>query len=481
MTREDLERVPTPADEGPSAAGEKDRGTSRPERAPEPGDDGPDPDGGLDNDPDADLDDVEERLALESLERHRRARRRKRVIGAGVAAGVVVAALVAWGVAGSLSAAPAGDDALQTTPVARGEFVESVQATGTAQPLTSVVVTPEVDGIIASVDVSLDDVVSEGQTLLTIRNDDLDREVRQAELDLRQRRAETDQAQRAYNDVYYAEGRDAAASLLVPLESARLQQEIAQDAYDQAVARAAGRTVTAPASGSVVVLNAVTGAAVGAGTGTGGSGSASGTAGPLVQIADLSQMRVSVQVNEVDISRVAVGQAARVSFSALPGVLLDGTVTRISTVASADEYGYSYGVVTYDVEVLVPEPVPELKPGMTASVEILLQDVPDALTVPTSALMTDDGASTFVYVVTDPETQAVERRAVTVGAQSASEAVVEGGVAEGDLVVADAYSVDPSTVGADPAAGGAGTADPDAVSADDAPAGDASTTDAPAA
>ena len=477
MTREDLERVPTPADEGPSATGEKDRGASRPERAPEPGDDGPDPN----DDPNDDLDDVEERLALESLERHRRARRRKRIIGAGVAAGVVVAALVAWVVAGSLSAAPAGDDALQTTPVARGEFVESVQATGTAQPLTSVVVTPEVDGIIASVDVSLDDVVSEGQTLLTIRNDDLDREVRQAELDLRQRRAETDQAQRAYNDVYYAEGRDAAASLLVPLESARLQQEIAQDAYDQAVARAAGRTVTAPASGSVVVLNAVTGAAVGAGTGTGGSGSASGTAGPLVQIADLSQMRVSVQVNEVDISRVAVGQAARVGFSALPGVLLDGTVTRISTVASADEYGYSYGVVTYDVEVLVPEPVPELKPGMTASVEILLQDVPDALTVPISALMTDDGASTFVYVVTDPETQAVERRAVTVGAQSASEAVVEGGVAEGDLVVADAYSVDPSTVGAGPAADDAGAADPDAVSANDAPAGDASTTDAPAA
>lgn len=480
MTREDLERVPTPADEGPSAAGEKDRGAPCPERAPVPGDDGLDPDGGLDLDDD--LDDVEERLALESLERHRRARRRKRVIGAGVAAGVIVIALVAWGVAGALSAAPAGDDTLQTTPVIRGEFFESVQATGTAQPLTSVVVTPEVDGIIASVDVSLDDVVSEGQTLLTIRNDDLDREVRQAELDLRQRRAETDQAQRAYNDVYYAEGRDAAASLLVPLESARLQQEIAQDAYDQAVARAAGRTVTAPASGSVVVLNAVTGAAVGAGTGTGGSGSASGTAGPLVQIADLSQMRVSVQVNEVDISRVAVGQAARVSFSALPGVLLDGTVTRISTVASADEYGYSYGVVTYDVEVLVPEPVPELKPGMTASVEILLQDVPDALTVPTSALMTDDGASYYVYVVTDPETQAVERRAVTVGAQSASEAVVEGGVAEGDLVVVDAYSVDPSTAGAGPAAGDvAGPADPDAVSTDDAPAGDASTTDAPAA
>lgn len=237
------------------------------------------------------------------------------------------------------------------------------------------------------------------------------------------------------------------------------------------------------------------------GSGSGGaSSSAGGSSGPLIQIADLSQMSVSVQVNEVDISRIAVGQGARVSFSALPGVVLDGEVTRISTMASTDEYGYSYGVVTYDVEVLIPEPVPELKPGMTASVEVLLQDVPDALTVPTSALMTDDGVSYYVFVMTDPETQAVERRDVSVGAQSASEAVVEGSVAEGDLVVVDAYSVDPSTVGAGPAGAGDASAgsvsastesvsylvyddgeqSADAADAADAPA-DASTADAPAA
>lgn len=419
--------------------------------------------------------DVEERLALESLQRHRRARRRKKAIAAGVVGGVVLAAGIAWAVLTSTSSQPAEEAPLQTIPLMREEFSESVQATGTAQPLTSVVVTPEADGVIASVDVALDDAVAEGQVLLTIRNDELDRAVKQAELDLRTKRAENDAVQKAYNELYYAareegtdEAWDAANAKLIELETSRLNLEIAQDAYDDAVATAAGRTVKAPASGSVVALNAVTGASVGTG-GTTSSGAEGGGSGPLVQIADLSQMTVKVQVNEVDISRIAVGQAARVTFSALPGTMLDAQVTRISTTATADPYGGSGGVVTYDVELLIPEPAPELKPGMTASVEILMQSVPDALTVPVSALMTDDGVSYYVYVMGDPETEAVERRDVTVPAQSDTTAVIEGDVSEGDLVVLDPFSVDPTSVG-DAAAVGASELDGAGAATADAPA-----------
>ena len=419
--------------------------------------------------------DVEERLALESLQRHRRARRRKKAIAAGVVGGVVLAAGIAWAVMTSASSQPAEEAPLQTIPLMRGEFSESVQATGTAQPLTSVVVTPKADGVIASVEVALDDAVAEGQVLLTIRNDELDRAVKQAELDLRTKRAENDAVQKAYNELYYAareegtdEAWDAANAKLIELETSRLNLEIAQDAYDDAVATAAGRTVKAPASGSVVALNAVTGASVGTG-GTTSSGAEGGGSGPLVQIADLSQMTVKVQVNEVDISRIAVGQAARVTFSALPGTMLDAQVTRISTTATADPYGGSGGVVTYDVELLIPEPAPELKPGMTASVEILMQSVPDALTVPVSALMTDDGVSYYVYVMSDPETEAVERRDVRVPAQSDTTAVIEGDVSEGDLVVLDPFSVDPTFVG-DAAAVGASELDGAGAATADAPA-----------
>ena len=98
-----------------------------------------------------------------------------------------------------------------------------------------------------------------------------------------------------------------------------------------------------------------------------------------------------------------------------------------------------------------------------------MQSVPDALTVPVSALMTDDGVSYYVYVMSDPETEAVERRDVSVPAQSDTTAVIEGDVSEGDLVVLDPFSVDPTSAGGDAAAGAAGGDGAD-VAAADAPA-----------
>ena len=411
--------------------------------------------------------DVEARLAYESLMRHRKARRRKKVIAAGVVGGIALVAAIAWGVVASQANQATNAPQIQTMPVFRGEFSESVQATGAAQPLSSVVVTPEVDGIIETVNVAEGSVVQEGDVLLTVRNDELDRAVREAEIGVRSAKAGVTSAQESYNQTYkaycagptYVDNGDGTTTEVpasatwadvqqaaAQIDSAKLTLESAQQAHDQAVSQAAKRTVTAPSSGSVVVMNAVQGAALGAGAVAGGDGGTSG--GALIQIADLSQMTVKVQVNEVDISRIAVGQAARVSFSALPDVLLDAQVTRISTVSAADPYGYNYGVVTYDVELLIPNPVPELKPGMTASVEILLQHVPDALTVPVSTLATDDGMSYYVYVMTDPETQACERRDVTVVAQSATNAALEGDLADGDLVVLDPYSVTASDGGA---------------------------------
>lgn len=512
MSRKDLESVPTAGDETRAMPEQEPIGVIR--RGPvrdEPSGEGAAPRPAAEADGEETDEDVEARLAYESLMRHRRARRRKKIVAAAIVAGLALAGGVAWGVASMQASQTTETTQLQTMPVYRGEFSESVQATGTAQPLSSVVVTPEVDGIIESVRVAEGSVVSEGDVLLTVRNDELDRAVREAEISVRSAKAGVTSAQEAYNQTYESYANPAARAAASPqavsdeaslmdvsgtppvtdagtgaadalpgaswadvqqaaaqLDSAKLALESAQQAYDQAVATAAKRTVKAPSAGSVVVMNAVQGAALGAG---GGAGTGSG--GTLIQIADLSQMTVSVQVNEVDISRVAVGQAARVTFSALPGTMLDAQVTRISTVSSSDPSGYNYGVVTYDVELLIPNPAPELKPGMTASVEILLQHVPDAMTVPSSALATDDGTSFYVYVMTDPETQACERRDVTVTAQSATSAAVEGDLQDGDLVVLDPYSVPVADTGAGEQDGGlaggdAGAAGPEgAVAAGD--------------
>lgn len=406
--------------------------------------------------------DMEARLAMESLMRHRHARRRKKLIAGGIVGAIVLVGAIAWGVS-KFTGNAGGDDApqLMTTFVDRGDFTEAVEASGAAKPVTSVVVNPEVGGTIETVNVAEGDAVQEGDVLLTVKNDELDKAIRDAEMGVRNAKLGVSQAQSTYDttlDAYNkieeikdeegnvieykrgAEGSDVDSATFA-VESARNSLSDAQEAYSIAVANAEKRTVRAPKSGSVVVMNAQVGA----------STDSAANAGGLIQIADLSQMTVKVQVNEVDISRVSVGQMAKATFSALPGVELDAQVTRIATVAGSgeDSHGYGGGVVTYDVSLLIPQPAAELKPGMTANVQIMLQSVPDTLMVPSSCVAMDETGGSYVMVVTDYETGAVERRPVTVRASDQTTSAIEGDVSEGDEVLLDPYSAPDAGMGAD--------------------------------
>lgn len=390
--------------------------------------------------------DEDTRDAMASLLAHRKKRRRRNIIVGIVAACAVVAVLV-WTVTSQQSANAPEEPSLQTTPVMRGKFTDQVKASGNVQPVSSVVVTPEVDGIISEVFVSEGDYVEEGTTLLAIRNDSLDKALREANIQLQSAKTQLSSAKENYNTAYkayYADQTDLATvnSAADAVDSAQLALETAQSAYDDAVATADKRTVTAPASGTIVVMNAVEGAAVGSGAGAGAAATvSSGASGSLITIGDLSQMTVSVQVNEMDISKVSVGQAARATFSALPNVELDATVTRIATVSSSDASSavsaYGGNVVTYAVDLLIPNPDPALKPGMTASVTISSTDIPDALMLPLSAVNGEGDQATVSVVTGQDETgfPTTEERHVTVLANNGTMAAVEGDVAEGDEVV----------------------------------------------
>lgn len=409
--------------------------------------------------------DMEARLAMESLMRHRRARRRKKLIAGGIVGVIVLAGAVAWGISRFTGNAGGGDSPqLMTTFVDRGDFTEAVETSGAVKPVTSVVVNPEVGGTIESVNVAEGDTVQEGDVLLTVKNDELDKEIRDAEMGVRNAKLGVSQAQSAYattleayntvvetpddrGSVEYKHGAEASAvdSAAFAVESAKNSLSDAQEAYSIAVANAEKRTVRAPKSGSVVAMNAQIGA----------STDSAANAGGLIQIADLSQMTVKVQVNEVDISKVSVGQMAKVTFSALPGVELDAQVTRIATVASSgeDSSGHGGGVVTYDVSLLIPQPAAELKPGMTANVQIMLQSVPDTLMVPLSCVAMDEAGGSYVMVVTDYETGAAERRSVSVRASNQTTAAIEGDVDEGDKVLLDPYSVPDPDMGTNDGSG----------------------------
>ena len=406
--------------------------------------------------------DAEAREAYESLMRHRKVRRRKKRIKVGVILGVVaiIGVTIAQVIQGG---AQSEGPAISTAFVTRGEFSDSVSASGSIKPVSSTVVTPEVDGIIQDVRVAEGSAVDRGDRLFSVKNDELDKAVRKAAQQVKTAKNEVGKAQAALETARrgaaaVAEGgqRGDASSVEMAktdLESAKISLEEARSAYDDAVAQADKRTVTAPCDGTIIVMNAVNGASVGSPGGAGaGSGSSAGSAGALMTIADLSRMKVTVQINEVDVSRIAVGQRARVTFSALRQLVCEAQVTHVSTVSSSEAGGSGAGnggpgagydgggraIVTYAVELLIDSPDASIKPGMTANADIMIQQIGNALNVPLSAL-TEDGAQAYVSVVTardesgDPQTSRVP---VTVRARSSTTAAIEGdGIEEGTEVL----------------------------------------------
>ena len=143
--------------------------------------------------------DMEARLAMESLMRHRRARRRKKLIAGGIVGVIVLVGAVAWGISRfTKSAGSEGSAQLMTTFVDRGDFTEAVETSGAVKPVTSVVVNPEVGGTIESVNVAEGDTVQEGDVLLTVKNDELDKAIRDAEMGVRNAKLGVSQAQSAY-------------------------------------------------------------------------------------------------------------------------------------------------------------------------------------------------------------------------------------------------------------------------------------------
>ena len=394
-------------------------------------------------------------VALRNMERRRRARRRKRLIRVAIVVGAIVALVAGTAIVNMLNAAGAGGGPA-TAVVTRGDLTSSVSASGKAEPISSTVVTPEVDGIIENLQVAEGTTVNAGDVLFTLRNDSLDKavreasqQVRSAEVGVNGAQASLDSARSNYNTALNAwnsapDGEtqatltdpdtlyDAVVSAQSSLEAAQVTLQGAREAYDEAVATAGKRTVKAPISGSVVAVGAVAGAS----TASSAAPSQQGSNTPLVQIADVSQMTVTAQVNEVDISKLAVDQTATVTFSALPGTTMDARITHIATVATSGAEGA--GVVTYSVELLIPNPDPSLKPGMTASATIVTQSVTDALIAPVAALSTHDDGTTTVDVVTyaadGSSIESVETREVTVVAQNSNDAAVEG-LSEGDVLM----------------------------------------------
>lgn len=370
--------------------------------------------------------------AYAKLKAKRAERRRKKLVRRGIAAGIVGGiVLIAIIVSVVLNSQPQSAGEPATDMVMEGTFTTTVEAKGQLKPISASVVSPSVDGTVASINVQAGQSVNEGDVLMTIKNDELDRNVSEAQRAVAAAQEDLANAQKAVAAAQAAPATDTDASGATgasgtadtsAISSAQRNLASAQATLDQANAKAAERTVTAPSSGSIVELNAKVGATVTGGM-VMGEGDTSGGK-QCMQIADLSKMKVTVQVGEKDIAKIAVGQSANVTYPAFPDIVSQGTVTAIASVANSDAANGGGGSVTFNVDILIEAPDSRLKPGMTAEVSVVTEQLDDVVMVPTMALMTEDGEHYYVNLATDDEGKETRRVKVTIVTQNDNDAVV---------------------------------------------------------
>ncbi len=364
--------------------------------------------------------------AYAKLKSKRAERRRKKLVRRGIAAGIVGGIiLIAIIVSVVLNSQPQSAGEPVTDMVMEGTFTTTVEAKGQLKPISASVVSPSVDGTVASINVQAGQSVNEGDVLMTIKNDELDNAVAEAQRAVAAAQEDLKNAQAAPTSD--ADGATASTDATAnanasAVTSAQRNLASAQATLDQANDKAAERTVKAPSSGSIVELNAKVGATVTGGM-VMGEGDTSGGK-QCMQIADLSKMKVTVQVGEKDIAKIAVGQSANVTYPAFPDIVSQGTVTAIASVANSDAANGGGGSVTFNVDILIEAPDSRLKPGMTAEVSVVTEQLDDVVMVPTMALMTEDGEHYYVNVAADDEGKETRRVKVTVVTQNDNEAVV---------------------------------------------------------
>jgi HlyD family secretion protein len=149
----------------------------------------------------------------------------------------------------------------------------------------------------------------------------------------------------------------------------------------------------------------------------------------LFYLPDLSEMQVMISLNESVVDRVTTGLRARVSFEAMPGVVLDGRVVSVSQIPARQ--GRNGADIRFFVSLVkLNSVVPGLKPGMSSLVDIALPPRKHVVAVPHQALRWDGGSK--VCFVADGEN--LQRREVRTGQDTTDLIEITDGLDEGELV-----------------------------------------------
>ncbi len=265
----------------------------------------------------------------------------------------------------------------QTARAERGNIQNSITATGTIEPVTSVTVGTQVSGIVSHLYVDYNSVVKKGQVIAELDKTNLTSELRTAQANLSSAQSTLNYEQANYNRyktlfdkglVSADEYESAKLSFLKAKESVTTSRQSVQKAQTNL----GYATITSPIDGVVLSKSVEEGQTV----------AASFNTPELFTIAqDLTDMRVIADIDEADIGGVKEGQRVTFTVDAFPEDAFQGNVTQVRQQATTES-----NVVTYEVVISAPNNDLKLKPGLTANVTIYTLEKNNVITLPAKAL-----------------------------------------------------------------------------------------------
>lgn len=282
----------------------------------------------------------------------------------------------------------------ETQEAKRGNLVVLVTATGTLQPTNTVEVGSEISGIVKAVEADYNDAVKVGQVLARIDTSKLEAQATQFKAALEVANARVLQAKASLNETQskftqiqrvreLSKGKVPSQAEFDTAQAAFERAKADSDSAAAAVAQAQATLDTTQTDiTKAVIRSPINGIVLTRSIEPGQTVAAAFQAPVLFKLAeDLTKMELHVDVDEADIGQVKDGQEATFEVDAYPGRVFAATITQTRFGSKTVD-----GVVTYETVLKVENPDLALRPGMTATADITVKKVTDAILVPTAAL-----------------------------------------------------------------------------------------------
>lgn len=317
----------------------------------------------------------------------------------------------------------------KTAMAEKGLLTVSVSGSGNVIVDNSANIDPTITGTVKNLSVSVGDRVEKGQLLFEIDNDDLSANVTKAYSSylqslssLETAKANKKEAKNNYDDasssdkaLYKKKLNAAEIAVTVAEENIKYASEnyqIEKTDYSE-------RKVTAPIAGTVNEINIKNGDDLSK------LSSGSSREVPII-IGDLETMKAQVEVSEVDIASINIGQKATLTFNALDNFTASGKVEKMDSIGTSTS-----GVVTYNVTISFDSLDSRIKPEMSVSASIITDVAQNVIIIPNSAVKTE-GDSYYVEVL---ENEVPKAKTVEIGLENNSKTEIKSGVSVGDNVI----------------------------------------------